>query len=82
MIESIIPGSQQMPAMIIIIQIGTWGPASTIQIPFSGPSLVVQWLRLLASNAGGLESIPGQGTRSRMLQPRVLMQQPRPGATR
>ena len=27
-------------------------------------SLVVQWLRLCASNAGGTSSIPGQGTRS------------------
>ncbi|TEA33121.1 hypothetical protein DBR06_SOUSAS24310008, partial [Sousa chinensis] len=31
-------------------------------------SLVVQWLRLCAPNAGGPGSIPGQGTRSRMLQ--------------
>ena len=29
-----------------------------------GTSLVVQWLRLHAPNAGGLGSIPGQGTRS------------------
>ena len=28
------------------------------------PSLVVQWLRLGSPNAGGLGSIPGQGTRS------------------
>ena len=34
-------------------------------------SLVVQWLRLHAANAGGLGSIPGQGTRSHMLQLRV-----------
>ena len=27
-------------------------------------SLVVHWLRLRAPNAGGLSSIPGQGTRS------------------
>ena len=31
-----------------------------------GISLVVQWLRLCAPNAGGLGSIPGQGTRSYM----------------
>ncbi|TEA26021.1 hypothetical protein DBR06_SOUSAS3210075, partial [Sousa chinensis] len=31
-----------------------------------GTSLVVQWLRLHAPIAGGLGSIPGQGTRSRM----------------
>ncbi|TEA38635.1 hypothetical protein DBR06_SOUSAS110563, partial [Sousa chinensis] len=29
-------------------------------------SLVVQWLRLQAPNAGGPGSIPGQGTRSHM----------------
>ena len=33
-----------------------------------GTSLVVQWLRPCASNAGGLGSIPGQGTYSHMLQ--------------
>ena len=32
----------------------------------TGTSLVVQWLRLHAPNAGGLDSIPGQGTRSHM----------------
>ena len=31
---------------------------------FGGTSLVVQWLRLCAPNAGGPGSIPGQGTRS------------------
>ena len=30
----------------------------------SGTSLVAQWLRLCAPNAGGPGSIPGQGTRS------------------
>ena len=34
----------------------------------NGTSLVVQWLRLHASNSGGSGSIPGQGTRSYMLQ--------------
>ena len=29
-----------------------------------GTSLVVLWLRLHTSNAGGLSSTPGQGTRS------------------
>ena len=33
-----------------------------------GTSLVVQWLRLRASNAEVLGSIPAQGTRSDMLQ--------------
>ena len=36
-------------------------------------SLVVQWLRLLAPSAGGRGSIPGQETRSHMLQLRVHM---------
>ena len=40
-----------------------------------GTSLVVQWLRLHAPNAGGPGSIPGQGTRSRMSQLRVHMLQ-------
>ena len=34
-------------------------------------SLVVQWLRLHAPNAGGLDSIPGQGTGSYMLQLKI-----------
>ena len=33
-----------------------------------GISLLVQWLRIQAPDAGGLGSIPGQGTRSHMLQ--------------
>ena len=35
-------------------------------------SLVVQWLRLRAPSAGGLGSIPGRGTRSHMLQLKIL----------
>ena len=42
-----------------------------------GTSLVVQWLRLHAPNAGGLGSISGQGTRSHMVQLRVHMPQQR-----
>ena len=38
-----------------------------------GTSLLVQWLRLHARNAGALGSILGQGTRSHMLQVRVCM---------
>ena len=41
----------------------------------NGPSLVVQWLWFQAPNAGGPGLIPGQGTRSHMLQLRVLMLQ-------
>ena len=37
----------------------------------SGASLVIQWLRLHTPNAGGLDSIPFQGTRSHILQLRV-----------
>ncbi|TEA23270.1 hypothetical protein DBR06_SOUSAS5510093, partial [Sousa chinensis] len=38
-------------------------------------SLVVQWLRLHAPNAGDLGSIPGQGTSSCMSQLRAHMSQ-------
>ena len=34
-------------------------------------SLVVQWLRLQAPNAGALGSMPGRGTRSHMLQLKI-----------
>ena len=34
--------------------------------------MVVQWLRLYPPNAGGLDSIPGQGNRSHMLQLKIL----------
>ena len=37
-----------------------------------GTSLVVQWLRLCAPNAGGPSLIPGQGIRSHMPQPRPV----------
>ena len=33
-----------------------------------GTSLVIQWLRLCIPSAGGLSSIPSQGTKPRMLQ--------------
>ena len=33
-----------------------------------GTSLVVQWLRFCAPSAGVLGSVPGQGTRSHVLQ--------------
>ena len=36
-----------------------------------GILLLVQWLRLQAPNAGGLGSIPSQGTRSHMPQLRL-----------
>ena len=40
-----------------------------------GTSLVVQWLGCLVANAGGLSSIPGQGTRSHVLQLEVCIPQ-------
>ena len=46
--------------------------AITIKIANNGASLVVQWLRLCAPNAGALGSITGQETRSRVPQLRVL----------
>ena len=50
------------------------------QRQWEGTSLVVLWLRLHAPNAGGLGSVPCQGTRSHMLQLRVCMLQLRPSA--
>ena len=41
-----------------------------------GTSLVVQWLRHHAPNAGGPGLIPGQGTRSHMLQLKILIEDP------
>ena len=42
--------------------------ARVLQKFLPGTSLMVQWLRLCALNVGGLGSIPGQATRSHMLQ--------------
>ena len=42
-------------------------------IESTGTSLVVQWLTVHVPNAGDLGSIPGQGTRSHVLQVRVGM---------
>ena len=36
-----------------------------------GNSLMAQWLRIWAPNAGGLRLIPGQGTRSFMIQLKI-----------
>ena len=44
-------------------------------IKVSGTSLVVQWLGLCAPGAGGPGSIPGQGSRSHVLQLGVYMPQ-------
>ena len=42
-----------------------WNAGFIIQksLRISGPSPVVQWLGLQASTAGGMDSIPGQGTK-------------------
>ena len=47
--------------------------ARVLQKFLPGTSLMVQWLRLCALNVGGLGSIPGQATRSHMLQLTVRM---------
>ena len=39
--------------------------------PWKGTSLLVQWLRFCTPDAGGLGSIPGQGTRSYMPQLKI-----------
>ena len=44
------------------------GSQIRFQTCLTGNSLVVQWLRLQAPNAGGPGLIPGQGTRSHILQ--------------
>ena len=49
--------------------------ASELKMRFPGTSLVAQWIRLHTPNAGGPRSIPGQGTRSCMLQLRICMPQ-------
>ena len=36
---------------------------ATVNNTVVGTSLVVQWLRLCAPNAGGVGSIPGKGTK-------------------
>ena len=51
----------------------TYFPSYTEKLEYSvETSLVVQWLRLQAANAGGLGSIPGQETRSHRPQLKIL----------
>ena len=52
--------------------VGKWFPRFGFQKIVSGTSLVGQWLRLHAPNAGDLGYIPGQGTRSHTLQLKIL----------
>ena len=54
----------------------------SLQNQFQGTSLVVQWLRFQAPRPGGPSSIPGQGTRSHMLQRRVHVPQLRLGTAK
>ena len=49
----------------------TWSYMNLGLNPNLRTSLVVQWLRICTPNAGGLGSIPGRGTRSRMSQLRA-----------
>ena len=53
-----------------------WGPKLELHLlglPWRG--VASQWLRLQVSNAGGPCSVPGQGTRSHMLQFRIHLRQ-------
>ena len=59
------------PAVRSIQEISSLG----IRTGTIGTSLVVQWPRLCAPNAGGSSLIPGQGTRPHMPQLRVRMLQ-------
>ena len=54
----------------------------TVKKSVFGTSLVVQYVRLCTSKAGGLGSIPGQRTSSHMLQLRVCMPKLRPDAVK
>ena len=51
---------------ILIWLLGILCEECEVKIFRPGTSLVVQWVRLCAPNAGGLGSIPGLGTRSHM----------------
>ena len=58
---------------------GTLEEIRRVRKSYNKTSPVVQWLRFLAPNGGGegrgWSSIPGQGTRSHMRQPRVQVLQ-------
>ena len=58
---SSLPGLSTL--LLILTSLTLPNPHVSIKTP-QGTSLVVQWLRLCALNAGSLGSIPGQGTRS------------------
>ena len=54
--------------LLQVTAIYSTGQISCFKIHISGTSLVVQWLRLHAPNAGGEGLILDQGTKSHMLQ--------------
>ena len=56
----------------------SWQFSLVLKTEILGISLVVQWLELHIPNAGGLGSIPGQGTRSHVLQLTLCVSQWRP----
>ena len=53
------------------MQVGTKSNGKCPYEREAGTSLVAQWLRLRAPNAGGLGSIPGQGTRAHVPQLKI-----------
>ena len=70
--------STDMNEALLRNQRGLWlGCREEKKVAGEGTSLVLQWLRLRAPNAGGPGSIPGQGTGPHMQQlkiPRAKMQ--------
>ena len=65
------PRSSKRPEMAILVPLFEWVDSESQNEEINqnlqclGTSLVVQWLRLRTPNAGGLGSIPGQGSRFR-----------------
>ena len=60
---------QRLPGGPVVEEMGKEDMNARVSFSRGGrTSLVVQWLRLHAFNAGDPGSIPGQGTRSHMLQ--------------
>ena len=68
--QAIVPGVAKSQTSLINFQFH-YGWHIDCQLKIMGTSLVVQWLRLHAPNAGDLDSIPGQGTGPHMLQLKI-----------
>ena len=67
--KSIRQAKRQMTRWVqIFVTVLTVDTKTYLQKAYTGTSLVVQWLRLHAPNAGGPGSIPGPGTRSHVPQ--------------